>query len=238
MNQVANKTRQELICLGDDGTSPDYTYYKFNEIRHQILDNDIIIIALTDINRRWFLHDNPADTIWNIIARSETVSEALEKYLRYLNNKDVHDVYLFNFLVNLHRTTEKLNTHTIILPCFESVNDYTKGSKEYYDFTRFHIARGYLYDVALKEFEPDFFNSYHVLKYGQRDLRCNHLMKSNHTILANKIVDNIRRNIPIDLNRGFVTNILNKEKLKNKEFSASELFDIHLDDNVWNFHKF
>ena len=53
MNQVANKTRQELICLGDDGTSPDYTYYKFNEIRHQILDNDIIIIALTDINRRW-----------------------------------------------------------------------------------------------------------------------------------------------------------------------------------------
>jgi hypothetical protein len=59
------------------------------------------------------------------------------------------------------------------------------------------------------------------------DPRFNHLCLSNHDILSNKIIDYIIKKIPIDLNEGFIKNILSEKKINDFEFSNKELCKVY-----------
>lgn len=222
--QIVELTNANPQYYGEGGTSLEYTYEKFNEQRNNIQDNDIIVLALTDINRRWFLRDNLKDTIWMIMSQNNETGNAIENYLKYLNNESLFPVYLTNFMCNLEYLTKKKNTHTIVLPCFDTTLHWLISHKEL--FPSVHVADKSLMSISQREFEdPNLLQ--HYTNVVQGDLRRCHLIESNHSVMANILYNNIKNNEPLLL-KGFVEGVLNKHTLTNTDFSHQELFDVHL----------
>ncbi len=216
--QVANKLNQELKCYAEGGTSLEYTYEQFNTVRHNINAHDTVILALTELNRRWFLRDRVTENIWMIMRNREDpkLSKALEYYLHYLDNSTVHETYLTNFLYNVEYVTTQRSLNTVILPCFETTSAYM--SKLNLNLT---VAKGQLVTVSMAEFDSKFdHTSYTAIS----DVRPNHLTRSNHNVLANKIVDSIKTKAPIMLNEGFVKYNMNIGNMQNDQFKLYELY--------------
>lgn len=232
MQQISNNLGTELKSFGISGSSLDYTYKTFNEIRDQIDNNDIIIMTIQDLDRRWFFKDDPDKTNYYYWASRLDQNKALKYYLLYLNNSEIHNLYFLNFFHNLHNFIKKKNIHTVILPGFVDSNTLLNDKK--IEFDNFNIAYGTLNQLSQDELNPMFIKKYDYTY----DMRTHHMIKTNHTILANKIIDNIKNKTPIDLQTGFIKDIVNQYSLKDIEFSKKELFNIHLNDDVWNYYKF
>lgn len=217
MQQVSIKLNYDARYLGKGGTSLEYTYEQFNAVRNQINQYDVIVIALTCINRRWFIRENITDNIWKLMT-DPYLKTAIEYYMTSFNNNNIYETYLENFLYNLDYVTNTLNTKTIILPCFET----TQIPKN----LNFHVADLCLYNISKQEFKMNLCDDY-MQKMNGVDLRACHLIKSNHSILADKICDYIMHNNPINQD-AFKTDIVDYNTLKDIQFAQDELFSVHL----------
>lgn len=230
---VSKSLNTDMRTFGLVGSSAEYTYNCFNKVRQDIKKNDIVVLALTTHSRRWFFKDYPNHTaqpapgtdykepksVYNPTGISN-VDVALSLYEDHLNNHDVFNTYLENFLYNLDYHTKKLNLHTIILINFYDTEYFLKDKRNQFSSLRF--SNGMMLDISLNEFTKDFFLEYNT---SIPDIRINHMIKSNHTILANKILDNIQNNKEIDLTTGFLKHIFNKQNFNDPNFIKEELFN-------------
>lgn len=232
MQLVANDLNTELKCFGLVGSSAEFTYDSFNKVRNNIKDNDVVILVLTTHSRRWFFKDYPNHTAQPAPGTSykepvsiydptgfEEVDEALKLYEDCLNNQLVSETYLQNFLYNLDNLTKKLNLHTIVIPNFYDTVHFLEDKKNLY--TNLTFAQGMTVDVSLNEFTKDYLIEYTT---SVPDVRVNHFIKSNHKILANKILNNIKYKKDIDLSTEFIKHTFSKDKITNKEFVEDQLF--------------
>jgi len=235
-NQLRVHTDAKLRPLALSGSSLDYTYYKFNEVRKEIRPRDIVIVLLTDLNRRWLWPNRPQDSSPYAIELNKIEATAYKYYEAYLNNREIYKTYLLTFLNDLQGWTQFKHLQTMVIPCFPDVEEFVSQHKR--DLFLIHIAEGNLLDVSRKEFtseirdDPDKFNY-----FCRNDLRLNHLTKSNHTILANKLYNHIMDGManPIDLRRDFMEGIISPSTIKNEDFSKLELFNAH-NTELWNKH--
>lgn len=234
--QLTKKLDIPINYMGLGGSSLDYTYKKFNSVRNEIEKNDILVLTLPDIDRRWFIKDKPEESNWNWVSREDRNHESMKYFLVYLNNTEPYEIYFLNFLYNLHNFTKKLNLHTILLPCFNDTLEILQKRKD--QFPQFFIANGALDQINRDEFDQKFLDDYGYIKYGENDLRINHMIKSNHTILADKLLQSIKEKTNINLKDTFVKSILNRQSFKDVNFSKDELFNVHLNEWAWNYHKF
>lgn len=234
MSRVAQALDTKVISFALDGCSLDYTYAKFNEVRAKIQVNDVVIIPLTTHVKRWFFKYKPEQNIviqydddttptnfkFTTVTKDPKEGEALSAYYESLNNHEVYEDYTINFFYNLHYLTKKLNLHTIILTSYYDTEEWLKDKKEL--FPLFHFSIDKLLDVSLLEYTKQYFINMDA--NAITDVRVNHLTRSNHIILADKIVDNIKNKTPIDLTRGFVKHILDNNSTNNSDFVHNELF--------------
>lgn len=228
--QISNSLKQDLSCYATGGISLEYTYYQFNNVREDIKNNDIVIVALTNIDRRWLIKDRPNEQLWLFSEKQEDpdIDKAIENYLRYLDNRSVYETYLTNFLYNLAYITKVKDLKTIVLPCFDSSTVLANKAG-----TTLDIARGNLFTVSMNEFDP-LYTKNTLTQLG--DLRANHLTYTNHCVLANKILDYIHSGITIDLTSDFHKHMLNRENVYTVEYSKQEFFDVHENTEYWNLH--
>jgi hypothetical protein len=233
MTSVANVLNTDLKCFGLVGSSTEFTFNSFLNVRNQIKKNDIIIILLTTHSRRWFFKLYPSHTANPQIGTDyknpvsvyeptgfNDIDDALKLYEEFLNNQSVFESYLENFLYSLDYLTKKLNCHTIIIPNFYDTGYFLKDKKEL--FPNLSFAKGMMVDISLNEFTKDYLIEYTT---STKDLRVNHLMKYNHNVLGNKILNNIQNKIEIDLTMDFIKHIINKDKIMDNEFIKDELFN-------------
>ncbi len=226
MHQVSRALNTTFQSLGVAGSSLEFTYQRFNLARKKIKENDIVIIALTATNRRWFFKNYPgiAATDTSPTGNKKEI-KAIELYREHLdNNREIQEVYLTDFLYNVSALTEELNLKVILLPVLYDTEDFLKAKGN--QFPLLEVAKGKFVDVIVDEVHPN------VLRQNEEwikecDPRLNHLSKSNHNILANKIVDSIKNNVPVDLTTGFIKHIVTLEKLEDPVFVKDELFDGH-----------
>lgn len=219
MNQLSNKMNGDVKCFGLAGSSLDYTYTKFNEVRNDISVLDTVIILLTNIERRWLFEDRPNDCCFT---DPEDIGErrALKYYQLYLNHEEIFEVYLYNFLHNLHYLTKKLNLYTLIISNFFQEDNWLISKRK--EFPHLCFANGILYDISLGEIKKN--SNVPVDKLLTNDFRFNHLIKSNHDILAEKIAENVDKKDTISLDN-FITDIIDEKILLDEEFRKTELFD-------------
>lgn len=233
MAKVAQGLDTKLFCYALDGCSLDYTYQKFSSVRNQIKENDVVIVALTTQVKRWFFKHKPEQNIviqydenttptnfkFTTVTKNPKEGEALAAYYESLNNTEAYENYTINFFYNLEYITKKLNLHTIVLTSYYDTEIWLEDKKELFPSLNFSIDK--LLDVSLLEYTKRYFVD---MPQGITDVRVNHLTKSNHEILANKILDNIKNKIPIDLTKGFIKHILDMETMKDPNFVHKELF--------------
>jgi hypothetical protein len=231
LRQIAARLNCELRCYARGGSSLEYTYEQFNNVRSQFEDSDIVIVALTDVSRRWAIRANEHESMLVAMQRYPHLEEAVKLYITYLDNDSIQEAYLTNFLHNVEHITLHKNLNTVIIPCFESSSSIVAKVKP-----KLITAYGNLFAISQGEFMPTFTNRHSITQVS--DLRANHLIASNHTILAEKVVRAVTNKQPINLCEDFQHNVLCAERLRNVKFSEQELFDIHLNEQEWNLHSF
>lgn len=240
MKQVAENLNLTLHNLSLGGASLSYTYKTFNDVRSLIKSNDVLIITLTDIDRRWLLKDEPDDAIWTLVDRRKwyfkdidpKLEDAITYYLTYLDQQNIHNVYLENFLYNLDNFVKKTNVHVIVIPTFEGVFNLINEYRSQFD--RFVITDKPLMSVSQEEFQHREFAKSGIMRFIF-DLRLNHLVASNHKILADKITNNVKNKEPITFRNGFLNDFLNCSILQSEEYSKLELYNIHNSDDRYEY---
>ena len=211
--------------MAASSSSLEFTYEAFNTYRHEIKQNDIVILIVTNMGSHWFFRENPSKTYWMIMDKDPEMRERIETYLTHLENKELKELYLKNFLYNLQYLTKKLSLHTIVLSTFKHGNE----SLEKIDLPLLNIARDNLYNVSVNEFEDGVTDPFKFFRRGV-DFRISHLTHSNHTVLANKIVTSIKEKTPLTLATEFKKGIITKNALNDNSFYDKEIFGINIID--------
>lgn len=220
---LANSLNTDVRSLAFTGSSLDYMYYKFNEIRQDIKENDVIVISVIGFERQWLFKEYPHKSmLFSPPSEDKLVLEAIELYIRYLQSKEITEVYLINFLYNLNYISKNKNLKTILLVPYADVNEFFIYKKEL--FPHLHIAKGLLLEVSCNEIEKDILKRKQYISFDN-DTRLNHFIKSNHLILSKKLYDYVVNDIPVNLTEGFMENVLTNEAQKDPQFIKNELFD-------------
>lgn len=221
INQIANKLNIKHNAYGLAGTSIEYVYKKFHDTKNLIQENDVIIVVTAPIyNRYYFFEDRPnVATIHDEMSKDELA--AFKQYIMHLDkNNDLKKINLYNFVESLNRTTKEKNTKTIIMSAWEDEQKLLLEWKN--DFPNVYIVNDNLVTIVTEEFDKSYSKD-DILIILAEDKRFCHMVRSNHTILANKFIEHIQlgKDIVFD---GFIKEIINKDFFK-KDMS-NELFGL------------
>ena len=233
MTIVSTELNTDLKVYALVGSSVEYTYYNFNQVRSEIKEGDVIILPITTNAKRWFFKDYPSHTGYptdettfeNLKLKYDDtgypeVNEAISLHEDYLKNMETFDTYLLNFLYNVNYFSKQKKLHTILLISYFDTDYFFSNKKN--DFPYINFANDKLLSISLDEYSKKFLLDHN---FSTADIKINHLLKSNHKILANKILDNIRYKTPIDLTKGFIKHLITDESLNNPKFIEEELFN-------------
>lgn len=216
LNLIAKRLNYTHKSFGLSGTSISYTSYMFNQIRDNIQCDDKVVIVLTNLFRHWFFGDRPKEAALNVNL-SHAEQKAIKHYMLYLENNLEWKTALLDFLYNVDYVTKEKNLKTIVMYGFYDVQNFTNFKE--YKFENIRFANGTLDNMQRREFKADLYNKWvQVEKEQMGDPRLNHITKSNHYILADKIVDYFENNVNIDLTKDFLTDILDKDTDRNEFF--------------------
>lgn len=180
------------------------------------LDQKLVVVGkeIGDINETYKSYYEMADSIKPNDILILTLSS---------NSLEVDREPLLKFLVDVDHKTFMLGLKTIIFFIFDNVRQQVVDQLPL--FTHIHFPHGLITDVAMNEWKKDF-----IEKNGREwlitsDVRVNHLTKSNHYVLTEKILNYLEHGQQIDFTHGFYTEILDNEVMSNLEFIKKELFD-------------
>jgi len=186
MYKLARELKCDVNSLAMNGTALEFTYQRFNIARQKIKEYDTVVVALTDFDRRWFFKQYPqiAETDKSP-TNNKKETKAIELFRKYLDHKEIYQVYLIDFLFNLQAISEDLKLFTIVLPCFEDVEAFLSDKKHL--FPSIEIADGHLSSITDNNVE----------------ILLNHMNTSNHQLLMEKLLKNIRDKTQINLKEDF-----------------------------------
>ena len=186
------------------GSGLEYTFEQFEQCRASITQDDLVIICLTEATRVYFFKDFPvisaAESIHHVdpLVRSTITKDqllAIKYYQTYFEHIHMHKMkfHLLNFLHSANALAAELKIKIIII---DAVLQDTIDCNRYKNLI---IANGSLFNVSNNEVP---------VKFRRNDKRPNHLCRSNHAILAKKVVDTITTNVALDLTLGFNEKII------------------------------
>jgi hypothetical protein len=220
VQHVAANLNQSVKSYSRPVTSIEYAFHSFNRERPNIQPNDIIIVTLTNIDRRWFFKDVPLRTALDL---KDKDLRAYQLYSKYLTNFDVQKTYLTNFLYNLNSFSKSKTLHTIVIGNFLEYEKYLDSISK--GLLHINVAKGPLSFVSDREWRREIIEHAPIEWFMKFDRRLNHISRTNHILLANKILDNIKNKTVIDLNTGLATNFLTEELFDDPDYRKVELFD-------------
>lgn len=191
------------IC--HNGAANEWSYYNFVNNLHQIdADHDTIIFIVTQIHRQWFFYDNIGVSNHYMNGIEEYVdkdqAKAIRYYQEYLSNNPQDLIRGQWLLYALEMIKLKKECNLIVLPGFRE-NQLDYGN-----------SKGSLFDVCINEVKGKTLKSWSDWLTAKpregSDPRIGHLSLKNHTILANKLYNCIKKGENLDLTSGFYEEIL------------------------------
>ena len=186
------------------GSGLEYTFEQFEQCRASITQDDLVIICLTEATRVYFFKDFPvisaAESIHHVdpLVRSTITKDqllAIKYYQTYFEHIHMHKMkfHLLNFLHSANALAAELKIKIII------IDSVLKDNIDCNRYKNLIISNGSLVNVSDNEVP---------VKFRRNDKRPNHLCRSNHEILAKKVVDTITTNVALDLTLGFNEKII------------------------------
>jgi hypothetical protein len=179
------------------GSSLDYTYYAVDKDL-KFIGDDIVIIALTSINRHWLINNSPELGSYPMLAANGKFNaEQLQFFQQYYVNANVelNTILLKNFLAALSVRSAVMKIKPIIFSSFPRTTELVLKTLD----STLNIVPGNLFDQITK---IEFANAQDADNFN-KDTRINHMCNGNHEILAEKIFKFINDGTPIVLD-GFL----------------------------------
>ena len=99
------------------------------------------------------------------------------------------------------------------------LNSYQK------EFPTIHFPIGRFADISRDEFKPEFLHKVGVDWFVKRDVRPNHVTRTNGIEISNKMINNILHKTKIDLTNGYKIGFLDDKLMNDPEFIRDELFN-------------
>lgn len=229
---VSRNLKHNINDFSCSGSALDYTYLKFHEQCSNFNHGDYVIIALTVLQRDYFITDHPELGVGLVPSLNNKaysivpgyIQDAIEKYYKYLHNDLIAMNHLVNFLYMVNSIAYQKQLHVLILDGMEKYESGSNTQLQYnkHCYPNLHVAKGQLYsDVSYMEFY--LITQAEVFNYYSRDPRSNHMCRCNHEILADKILKYFIDKIPVDLTDGsFKQHIITSENFKDSEFTQKE----------------
>ena len=222
---VAERMGLELVNPSEMGTAQDWHWQKLQQwLDSEITKDDYIIIALTHPSRFWFLETEPRLTHPHVIDLerwcSREQAKAIEHYIRYIQRPSLDIIHINNRLSYIAYQVLKKGLHRpLMIKCFEQ--DVAQGEH----FSELNWANGILMDdVQSIEFDPPELDDPDQSFWpGSIDARYNHLCLTNHRVMADKVVEALSNDSPLDLTSGFVAGLVKENVLDDLEFCSKEL---------------
>ena len=215
INILADELNLELQNHALGGTSIEWVFYTYHRALENIKKGDVVILALTSINRRWVVSRDPAFTqpaLLEDLPFSKQVvdfkgytQEEIRAFDYLLNNVNAElmqiQLELFIDAVAAHQKEKEFVVITMPSTTITEKCDISRPN--------FINCYGNFYNIAKREVTPE--THPRVIP----DPRVNHLVGANHLIMAKKYMEAIRHGGTIDLNNGFVENILGDKEIEN-----------------------
>lgn len=188
------------------GASNEYITAYLEASLKDIDKDDYIIILVTFKSRIWFFYDHPELSNLNAAtddlikkAYGKNTVKAVEYYQKYLESERVQSLRL-NWYYGYLQHLESFYPNLMIIPAFDN---------------GFHLDNNYetigsLFTIGENEYESlDVKSKVFIKRWNRFDMRSGHMCPDNHDILAEKIYNTYTNKIPLDLNNGFIKNIIN-----------------------------
>lgn len=220
---LSKKLGVELKNYGISGSSLEYTYYKFNQICADLKEDDVVVIVLTDLLRKWIIKDRPVTSSLVAVEMHGDLNPNLVKcaqwYFANVLNLEVEEVHLQNFLHAVNATTSHLKVKPLFVCAFDTVSrgrwgiDVSTVNKSQSN----SFAIGSLWEVSSYEITHTNNDLASAVRTNlKKEFRLNHLSDVQHDILADKILNYIHTGTTVDLTTGFIKNIYERQDLINK----------------------
>ena len=202
--QISSGLNLENKSFGFNGSSLDFTYLAVNRFAEQFKEDDVVIVALTEVSRQWVIKDQPGCTHIQSLEALVPKSDIMFYYRYFMTCviPEVVETRLENFLWALKAKTLHLKQKPIIFFCFGSTLDVMRKKKlPEFNYVNWPLKTVCEQEIAIKDRQKKFVG----------EPRINHLMPVNHKILASKVLDHIKNSKEITLD-GFAREILTHEQ--------------------------
>lgn len=213
------------------GVSQDWCFWKLSMHFKELTADDQILVVLTHPGRFWFFDDKPQMTNPNIVNIDKELSkdqlDAVLKFMTHIQRPPLDIQQMSHRLGWLNSQIERYKLKPAhILSAFPLMVDIGYDMSELEDWSQYKnviISNGNLQnDIQIKELKQGEPSEYKVWK--GYDCRYNHLIKSNHEVLAERVYQGITNGTPIDLKTpGFKTNVIQDSIFEDKDFIEKEL---------------
>ena len=225
---------QVVNCSGI-GTSQDFAVQQLMGLMHLMTDKDRILWLLTHAGRFWYFDNRPRLTNANItnIGDEMTAEEeqAVKHFMMQIQRPPLDLLWQDQRLgwLSAHARRIGMQAPQVVLgfprvvpkdrPMFDLF-----FSHEHLDNLR--ISKGdLLNDVEAMEMrEHKHLDAYDSNVWKGYDCRFNHLLKSNHDIMLQRMITAFDKDEPVDLkSSGWLTNVIDEHSIKDPEFIQKEL---------------
>lgn len=220
--QAADRLGLELWNLSQHGVAQDWCFQQLRAGFHAldgITDQDRIIVVLTHPNRFWFLEKYPNLSNSHILGIDKYVSKeqnrAIQGFMQHIQRPQLDTLQMVMRLGWLAGQVARLK-----LPPPLMIRAFGMNVQEAAAYPEMYWSQGTLFDIQTDEFQnPE--TTTHDYFRGV-DCRYNHLSLRNHKIMADKVVDYFKNNVPLDLSTGFHKGFIEPKSKLDPEFCAEE----------------
>jgi hypothetical protein len=186
--------------------------------------DDYLIVALTHPSRFWFLDRLPELSNSNVIDLDKHVSrdeaQAIELFIKHIQRPQLDQLLILNRLAYLaYMVGQQGLCRPLMIKCFEQ-DIYIADTFEELNWTV-----GTLFDeIQSHEYETSKNHTDDVNEFWRGlDGRFNHMCLANHSRLAGKITKALLEDSQLDLNEGFVKNLIPRDWAVDIDFQRREL---------------
>jgi hypothetical protein len=206
---VAQHFGMEVRNAALGATGIEYAIKNYHNSLPNFKKNDIIIIALSELKRRWILKNYPFSTSAARLLKVDTrviKEDELPGILRLLEEPNeeliLAETEIFLDAVEAHQ--KRIGLTVLALSCFKDTMERCNISRD-----TFIKSTGTLSTISGSELEKN------VGKWLKKntDTRSNHMWYDNHLILAKKIIDSIENGTIVDLTTGFKEHFVTEKML-------------------------
>ena len=213
------------------GVSQDWCFWKLSMHLKELTADDQILVVLTHPGRFWFFDDKPQMTNPNIVNIDKELSkDQLQAVLNFMTHIQRPPLDIQQMAHRIGWLDAQIQRYKLkpahILCAFPLMVDVGYDMSDLEDWNQYKnviISNGNLQnDVQVKELKKGEPSEYKVWK--GYDCRYNHLIKSNHEVLAERVYQGITNGTPIDLKSpGFKTNVIQDSIFDDQDFIENEL---------------